>query len=348
MNDSEHEETARQAARSSVRGGRGSRVVLALTAIWTVAFLLANTFEPHIRDSRTLPKLYAAIAMHVRTAEFHVGVVFLLIAGVVACRRRWRCAMLLAIVGACGVAPEVRHAWPRRDNLPADGQPIRLISLNNYRRRDNAPRVAAMLREQSPDLVAFAEYSAACDSELAAAVGDAYPYRVVHPMESSRGVALYSRWPILNTRPLVGGPGFERFFESTVDVRGRPVRVIVAHFTSPQSPDMIWMNRIAVDECAKLVRADPATPTIVAGDLNFPFHSQQSDVFRHARLAHVDDRAGWGLRWSWMPLSTLPVTRIDHAFVSPQFAVADSRVLGRVRSDHLPIVVDLVLRPRIE
>jgi endonuclease/exonuclease/phosphatase (EEP) superfamily protein YafD len=92
-----------------------------------------------------------------------------------------------------------------------------------------------------------------------------------------------------------------------------------------------------------MVQALP-TPKILVGDLNT---SLWSPYYAHLiRQTGLDNaRRGFGLLPTWpayMPWPFLMIP-IDHCLVSPDIGVIKMRTGRNIGSDHLPIVVDMVV-----
>ena len=84
-------------------------------------------------------------------------------------------------------------------------------------------------------------------------------------------------------------------------------------------------------------------PAIVLGDLNDVAWSPTTSQFKQVG-GLVDPRRGRGF-FNTYP-ARLPGLRypLDYVFHTPHFAVCEMRVLPRFQSDHLPLVVALVLK----
>ena len=317
------------------------RCVVVCVAGWLIATLVTALLQPPLTARGPFVDCYAFVALQLQTWRPIVAGFVLLLAVAAAWRHR-RAAAAIFFAGVVGLVPELRHAWPARgDAMP--GTAVRLMSLNNEGLVENVDAIRATIRTVDPDLIAFEQFAAGCGERLSHAIGDAYLSRLTFASPPFQGIALYSKRPLeLKRAPDFHSDDHGRLLAATLDVDGRAVRIVVVHLTSPRNAERVAANR---REVATLIeRLGPVSaPTIVVGDCNFPTGAQQADALRAAGLVHVDDRAGWDPRWTWMPLAGLPMTRIDHVFVSRDLAVTNSRVLGDVGSDHRPICVDLIV-----
>jgi endonuclease/exonuclease/phosphatase (EEP) superfamily protein YafD len=85
-------------------------------------------------------------------------------------------------------------------------------------------------------------------------------------------------------------------------------------------------------------------PVIVLGDLNFtPWSPYFRELLRDGGLRNTSQ--GHGLHASWPAL--LPMGRIplDHCLVSPEIRVSNKQVGPYIGSDHLPVMVEVLVPP---
>jgi endonuclease/exonuclease/phosphatase family metal-dependent hydrolase len=85
-----------------------------------------------------------------------------------------------------------------------------------------------------------------------------------------------------------------------------------------------------------------ATPLVVVGDLNIsPFSPHFRQLLADGKLKSAADGFGWQPTW---PSFLLPAgIQIDHGLVNGAVSVQGFHRGGRDGSDHLPIVLDVVL-----
>ena len=171
-----------------------------------------------------------------------------------------------------------------------------------------------------------------------------------------------SRFPIAGCT--AGQIGFEseshRYLRCQVDVEGKPLTLLTAHFQSPRAGLMAarhqglggrlgWQrnHERRMTQSHKLARdlAGVTGPLVLAGDLNAPPASPVLAALEAVGLRNAFSVAGRGygysyghaLRWGYDFL------RIDHIYVSPDIDVINSFVAAGDASDHRPVVADLVL-----
>jgi endonuclease/exonuclease/phosphatase family metal-dependent hydrolase len=251
-------------------------------------------------------------------------------------------------------------------SLPAsgDGIPLRVMTYNIRSGNGNLDSIAAVIRAQSPDIVAlqevdvhWADRSAFADqvSALAVKLGMEARFAPIYSLpgatsDASRrefGVALLSRFPIVrfrndsiarlstqvqNATPALA-PGL---LDALLDVHGQPVRVLNTHLDYRKDPAVRTQQ---VHEMLGFI-GDMEVPTLVFGDLNAAPNASELQS-REQRLHDAwSGRADPGFTYP----AEAPKERIDYVLVSPQFSVQSVRVPDTQASDHRPVVAELMLR----
>jgi endonuclease/exonuclease/phosphatase family metal-dependent hydrolase len=251
-------------------------------------------------------------------------------------------------------------------SLPAsgDGIPLRVMTYNIRSGNGNLDSTAAVIRGQSPDIVAlqevdvhWADRSAFADqvSALAAKLGMEARFAPIYSLpgatsDASRrefGVALLSRFPIVrfrndsiarlstqvqNPTPVLA-PGL---LDALLDVQGHPVRVFNTHLDYRKDPAVRAQQ---VREMLGYI-GDMGVATLVFGDLNA---APDAPELQPLLVRLRDAWSGSDSPGFTYPADT-PRERIDYVLVSPQFTVRSIRVPETQASDHRPVVAELVPR----
>ena len=158
-----------------------------------------------------------------------------------------------------------------------------------------------------------------------------YKRQTKHNDQAHYGNAILTRLPVLDHTPIdLSQPVREPrgALSAVLDVRGRRVRLIVAHFGLDP-----WERNAQVDRILAHLDGVADLPTLFMGDLN----EWRPRAPRMLRLAEkLPDCAA--------PRSfhaRLPTLRLDRIFVSPDLTLAGFEVvrnaLTRRASDHLPV-----------
>jgi endonuclease/exonuclease/phosphatase (EEP) superfamily protein YafD len=265
--------------------------------------------------------------------------------GVAAATRRRSLAVVagaLAALHLVWAAPELR---PRRPGLvEADHAPrLRLFSANLLFTNVDMDGIAGELAAEDPDVVVLQEVSppnlAALEANRAL---DPFPHRWVTARPDALGTAFFSRLPLEDVDPWrAGGLPMPR---ASVVVGDRRLRLYNVHTRAPFGPRgrAIWEAQLAA--LGQEAAAEPG-PVAMAGDFNAnsghrPFRAL---LRRGLRDAHLDRGRWWATTWPSNRRPVPPLTLLDHVLVSRHVAVLDVREGTGRGSDHLPVVVDLVL-----
>ena len=240
----------------------------------------------------------------------------------------------------------------------------RIVTYNVHRcvgndRRLDVARVAAVLAELQPDIVALQELDVGrrrtnhVDQahEIAQRLSMTHHFHAAMQVEEERyGDAILTVYPerLVKAGPLPGLPrvrGLEPRGALWVEVEidGRPVQIVNTHLGLV--PREQRLQAAALAGPGWLGHPDCHGPAILLGDFNA---TASSVVYRTLvkRLQPARQLAPRKSPTSTFP-SQLPVLRIDHLFVSPGVEVHDVTApftpLTRVASDHLPLVMDFAL-----
>jgi endonuclease/exonuclease/phosphatase family metal-dependent hydrolase len=241
----------------------------------------------------------------------------------------------------------------------------RIVTYNVHRcvgndRRLDVGRVAAVLAQLNPDIVALQELdvgrrrTGGVDQahEIARRLDMACHFHAALQVEEERyGDAILTGLPerLVKTGPLPGHPRM-RGLEPRgavwveVEIAGRPLQVLNTHLGLVPREQQVQATHLAGP--AWLENPKCRWPAILLGDFNA---TASSVVYRTlTQSLHPSRRLARRRQPSSTFPSPLPVLRIDHLFVSPgievQAVFAPFDPLTRTASDHLPLVMDFELR----
>ncbi len=267
--------------------------------------------------------------------HFHVqlavgGIVLAAAAAALRIRGYFDGAALAVLLELLIITPDL--AAGRRD-VPA-GTARRVLLLNVHTESTGYDQVRALIADTHPDVVALVEVSDRWLVELAPALVG-YPGRIESPRSDNFGLALYARTPVTGAVEALGD-GMPSIVAETSGLH-----VIVTHPLPPMNAAALALQRAQFAGIAARAAA-LADPVMVLGDLNA---TPWSRAFRRLLTGSglCDTRAGFGLQASYPATSAIVRIPIDHVLVSCSVGVADRTIERDVGSDHLPVVVDLVL-----
>jgi len=283
--------------------------VLALGARWWWFFELFTHFRVY----------YAA--------AFLVMLVICLIA------RQWKLALLSLLLAGWNLIPY--YAPP----ISPTAANLRVMTTNVQSRNGQHDRFLEEVDRRDPDILLVVETNGPWLESLHA-LDEEYPHQQIGLKRGDFGYAIYSRIPLTSAEEIALGdpiPSVKVEFE----VDGRHVTLIGIHPFPPVSPSMAHSRnsqlRATADEAAGI-----ESPLIVMGDLNItPFSPHFRDLIARGGLR--DTRLGYGIQPTWRAIGGLVRIPIDYVLVSDGILVRNFQVGDNVGSDHLPVIVDLVI-----
>lgn len=233
--------------------------------------------------------------------------------------------------------PTARPAAPAADVAP---EPVSLISLNVLRfNTDTAPTID-YLRRRSADVVAVLEVSPEWGQALDT-LADIYPHRRIEPRLDNFGIALLSRWPLVEPQIIdFGDTGYPSIVADVDRPAGR-FRCIATHPYPPYSRSSSQMLVRSLHATAAAASSSPV-PCIVAGDFNATPWSAGFRAFA-AGSGLRDTALGRGVQSSWNARSLFMRIPIDHIFAPPTATVVRRAIGPDVGSDHFPVEAELLL-----
>jgi endonuclease/exonuclease/phosphatase (EEP) superfamily protein YafD len=289
--------------------GLGATAVVAMMPIWPL-----ELFE-HFRVQ------YIAVGLLVSAAAFALRL-----------RGYFDAAAIATLVHLCSLLPTAPRATP-----PARGTSARVLVLNVHTTASSFEAVRQLIADTRPDLLALVEVDQRWLEELAPALTD-YPGRIHEPRTDNFGIALFARGPITGTVERLGSslPSIV----AQVPVGTASLSVIVTHPLPPVSTTASAMLDTQLAAIADRARGLPNV--LVMGDLNATPWSRPVRRLL-ARSGLCDSRDGFGLQPTFPASPWILRIPIDHLLHACTIGVTDRRVERDVGSDHLPVVVDLVV-----
>ncbi len=220
---------------------------------------------------------------------------------------------------------------------PEGAASFRLMTYNVARGgQGTASALAATIRAQRPDVVCLQEINGLKPGLFGDLLHGMPGYTAVR----SREVALLSRFPVLGQQDTALPDTTRRLLSATLDLEGRRVTVLNAHFTTVLLRGG-WgeaRDRRAAQTAAVLrVARNTPGPFVACGDFNTPARGLVYARLRQT-LANAFQDAGTGFGYTFP--SAFPAVRIDHVWLRGAWAVRAS-VPRSQASDHLPLVVDV-------
>jgi endonuclease/exonuclease/phosphatase (EEP) superfamily protein YafD len=221
--------------------------------------------------------------------------------------------------------------------LPAgtQGATLTVASANVHVSTTQVGPLAGWLALEEPDVVVLLEVSRALGPQLPSITQ--YPHQVVQADDSPFGIAVLSKWPLINTAIKEDADGITHI-EAEVLMGQQRIQLLAFHPMPPLSPHFHQARNETLRRFAVQLQAN-GRPALLVGDLNA---TPWSSAF--VGLEALGLRRATGLRPTWpawgQGFAGIP---IDHVLASRHWQVRQQHVSNPFGSDHLPVVVQLVL-----
>lgn len=250
-------------------------------------------------------------------------------------RQQWVVVSLVCIFVNClEVVP-----WyiPPHRAAETPPQTLRVLAFNVLAKNSEYDRVVSFVKQEKPDLAVFMEATHEWPEKLKN-LADMFPY---HLSAEKIDMQIYSTLPLGNSQLKTYGKnrGYVIF---DLD-RGAGFSLVASHNYPPVAlgkQGFSWRNE-QLKDIGEAV-ADLEKPAIVLGDLNATMwsHYYQS-TFKDSGLRN--SRQGFGVMPTYESKNLFKAIPVDHCLVSEEIQVVNMRVGPSLGSDHVPIIVDLVV-----
>lgn len=231
--------------------------------------------------------------------------------------------------------------------LSAETTPLRVLSWNLHHGvggdgKLDLERIAKVIRDANPDLVALQEVDNQCarsgkidqTAELARLTGMTGVFgKAMNYDGGGYGQAILSRHPILSNQvhPLPSSDEPRIAFEAVVTIDGKETRFLTVHL------DLDDTKRLAQSELIAKLHPNSPQPAILCGDFNTTPASPALEAIKKS----------WDIIAKKEPAFTCPAdkpdTEIDHVFTRGMSAASPVIVLPEATaSDHRPIFAELI------
>lgn len=241
-------------------------------------------------------------------------------------------------------------SWPIETLKTQTHDPTRSVSIvtvNVLQFNDHYEKLLDLLKKRDADFVLLLEVNKKWTDELKA-IEASYPYRVLHPLENTYGLAFYSKLelvdpkirflieddvPSLHTRArLHSGELFDVF-----GLHPRP-----PHYETVTTTERDAELVVVAKEVRKL-----QGPVIVMGDLNDVAWSHTTRLFRRISKL-LDPRIGRGSFPTFPATYPLFCYPLDYVFHSDDWTLNNLERLEDIGSDHFPMFISFTYAPHKE
>lgn len=268
--------------------------------------------------------------------------IFLLLAIVQACDRRW-----LYAAGATGLAiVNLMPLWPylagpgTAGEAPGPGVVVRAMMANVNTFYGDASRVAGAIRHERPDILLLIEVDRGWLSKLEPELA-AFPNRLLEPRDDNFGIALFSKLPLDAARVVFIGKADVPSVQARVAVGDDWACFLGTHLPPPAGERLWELRNDQFGELARHVRG-MIGPLLVLGDFNATPWSYHFGRFMDA-TGLEDSARGRRLMGTWPTFARPFSIPIDHCLYRDGIVIRGRRHGSDVGSDHVPVIVDFCL-----
>ncbi len=228
-----------------------------------------------------------------------------------------------------------------RPASPTDATTVRLLVANVHTWNREHQKLLDFVAEADADVLVLLEVNARWMEALEALEAE-YPHSVSGPREDNFGLSVRSRLAIEDATIEVFADTRHPSVSLTLTPGGRRVSLLATHPVPPIGYPAFARRNAHLTAASAFARGLPR-PLVLAGDLNTTTWSPW-----YRRLAKPNGltsaRRGFGILATWPAQLPAPLRLpIDHCLISDELAVADCRLGPDIGSDHLPLVVDIVV-----
>lgn len=261
--------------------------------------------------------------------------------------RSYKSGLAMVLVVALNAVYVVPWFFAQQVDQSATGADLTVMHANVNTGNTAYEQLLKQVGKEQPDILVVQEVNQAWLNALAQ-VQVVLPYHYSVPRDDNFGIALFSRFPLLDVRELYLGNSGVPSLQATLALSDRRISLVTTHPLPPINSGYFRSRNSQLTALAGLA-AGISEPLIVMGDLNVTMWSAN---YTPLELDHLDrktglvnGRRGFGILPTW-PAALLPLFRIpiDHCLVSPHFVVEEMRVGKKFGSDHLPLISRLRLK----
>lgn len=283
---------------------------------------------------------YLELLSHLKLQYLMIALVCLLV--FVALHAWWSALFACFMVALNLVTVLPWYIPPPTAPLQEPSYPLKVLSANVESRNQDFAEFLRYVTEEHPDVVIIQEATEPWIQRLQV-LEERFPYYTALPRPRGVGIALYSRLPVAQFDVIALGSERLPGLLARLTRGGGVLSVVAVHPRPPHRHHDFRQRNEQLRDAASIVQALPA-PKILVGDLNTsPWSPYYAQLVRHTGLSNA--RQGFGVLPTWPTFLPAPVGMIpiDHCLVSPDIRVLRMSTGRHIGSDHLPIVVDMVI-----
>jgi endonuclease/exonuclease/phosphatase (EEP) superfamily protein YafD len=255
-------------------------------------------------------------------------------------RKKRALALLLVPFALNSLA--VLHWYTGGDSVDPLAPSFKILLANVNTANKNHQLLLDLIEKENPDLIVVEELSSHWKEALSV-LDETYPHQKIITRSDSFGIGVYSRLkPGGRIMALNLGHSGVPSLSFELNLWGQRTTLLATHPLPPISRDYHDRRNQQITAIGDFV-LEHSGPLIVIGDLNASMWSSYYEELIE-RTALKNARKGHGILPTWPNgLSPLKIP-IDHCLLSEDFAVKEIHVGPDIRSDHYPLIIQIVKR----
>lgn len=306
--------------------------LLQVAAILTVVFSLLTGLN--------IPHRNIELFSHFRLQYLVVSVLLLLVFAFLRSYVYVIPLAVAAIFNAALVLPIYFSDSSAGDMSAGEGSPLKLIHANVLSSNIEFERLLEFVAAEDPDMIFLQEVTANWVEGTASLLKD-YPNSYTEPRTGNFGISVFSKIPFDSIRHVDSPPLNYPTILATISIGDEQISMISSHPTIPVSGRLYEARNEQLASMAEMVN-QASGRVILLGDFNSSIWCAQfRQLEKSTGLKNV--RRGFGVMPTWptyLPFAMIP---IDHALVSKSISVSEVRTGANIGSDHLPLIVTVIL-----
>lgn len=214
---------------------------------------------------------------------------------------------------------------------------IRLVNLNVQYTNDSYERAVNYLERMDADLVVLPEMTPKWFKNIEGLIENGSYYHRSVLEENGRGVALLSRFPIIESKVVRYADGGLPVIISKVDIHGKDVTIFALHPWAPADQRRSKIREKSVAGLVDYIKTEDLNTIIMAGDFNLTPWSYLFKSLLDTGLNNSSNK--FYVLKTWPTYSPIGIP-IDHFLCSKDVNIINQYSGPSVGSDHHPLVVD--------
>jgi len=281
---------------------------------------------------------------------------FICLAAMIATIRRWNWGNRL-LVGGIIIAITIQMfiifpytkfsgkevATVKKSQVDTERNSIKLMVANVWLKNDNYAAFLKMAEKNQADIIMTLEVNNEWLEEIKS-LENIYNHTVKKPFDNTYGMALYSKYPLKDTKIRYLKHEEVPSIHTKVQMPDKIFNLHVVHPVPPkpsEHPDNVGEKEIALVKVGNMV-SEEKLPAVIAGDFNDVAWSKYSRLFKENGQLN-DIRVGRGFYNTFDATSGIMRWPLDHVYVTSEFEVMEVKRLEEFGSDHFPLFVKLYL-----